>query len=206
MIEHIHRVLKEPLPGETAHMKFAPLGRNVRIKALKENPAPKLSAVCLLLYQKEGDYYFVLTKRHTYNGAHSGQISFPGGKKEESDSDLRFTALRETEEEIGVNSTMVSVLGELSQIYIPPSGFLVQPYVGYVAHPIQFIPNDYEVNKILEVPLSYLLDSTRQTSSIIDMRGHGIEVPCFNFDNEIVWGATAMILSEFKEVLKVFYK
>ena len=163
---------------------------------------PKIAAVQILLYTKQESIYFPLMKRTEYNGPHSGQISLPGGKQEEFDLNLEETAKRETEEELGINRKSMNSLFSLSDLFIPPSNFMVTPYLSYINESPIFSPDDNEVHEILEVPLSDLMDNKlvkskkiKHSSSII------VDTPYFELQNQIVWGATAMILSEFKQLL-----
>lgn len=161
------------------------------------------SAVAILLFPKQDQIQSVLIQRTIYKGAHSGQISFPGGKHEESDHNLSFTAQRELQEELGVESNKIEELGKLSSLVIPVSNFQVQPYIYLSEKQANFIPEKNEVAEIIEFPLEVLFrknitaQSYQNTSS-----GFRIKVPYFNIRKKIVWGATAMILSEFRELLK----
>ena len=145
----------------------------------------------------------LLILRKTYKGVHSNQVAFPGGKEEKSDDGLLTTALRETYEEVGVAPKDITVIKEISEIFIPPSNFMVQPYIGLYRNPKPFVKQDAEVELILEVPVSDFLDDTlvvskkMTTSYAVD-----IEVPAFKLNGYIVWGATAMMMNEIKELLK----
>lgn len=190
------------LPGEEAHAVLSPLKTEVRSLARLQNATPKLSAVSLLLYDKANEPHFVLTKRHVYNGAHSGQISFPGGKKEDFDASHLHTALRETEEEIGVSSQLLTPIAPLTPTYIPPSGFLVYPFVLHLQGEPHFVAQEREVNQILEIKVMDLLHvEALKTTSMELMKGVRTKVPYFDLNGEVVWGATAMILNEFREVV-----
>ncbi len=195
------QLLKQPLPGDLAHRELAPISSSLRIKAYKDNPNPKQSAVCILLYKKYNEMHFVLTKRHVYEGFHSGQISFPGGKKEKEDVNLEQTALRETEEEIGVPRNAIHVFGSLTSVYIPPSGYIVHPYVCMLQEEPIFKPDTFEVYKLLEVGIDQLLSPESLVKRDLKISSGSINVPCFEFDGEIVWGATAMMLNEFRQLL-----
>ena len=146
---------------------------------------------------------FVLILRKTYQGVHSNQVGFPGGRVEEDDRDLEETALRETEEEVGIPQKDIRVIKKMTQIYIPPSNFWVQPYIGLMDKTPVLVPQESEVEAVLEIALEdFLSDSclTRQTLSTSYAKN--IEVPAFLLSGHVVWGATAMMLSEMKEVLK----
>lgn len=200
-IETLIELLKQPLPGDVAHRELTSVAGSIRIKAYNDNPNPKQSAVCILLYKKEDEMRFVLTKRHVYEGFHSGQISFPGGKKEEVDLDLEQTALRETEEEIGVTREKMNIFGSLTSVYVPPSGYIVQPYVAMMTEEPVFKPDSFEVDKLIEVALDKLFKSDCILKRDVETSNGAVNVPCFDFDGEIVWGATAMILNEFRQLL-----
>ena len=164
---------------------------------------PRKAAVLALFYPNEkNETILLLTRRASYKGTHSAQISFPGGKIEESDANLEETALRETFEEIGVASSAIKVIRELTDVYIPPSNFLATPFIGFTDKRPVFILN-HEVDIIIEVPVSDLLeDSHMTTASLSTSYMKKIEVPCFKIDDHIIWGATGMMLSEIKELLK----
>lgn len=205
--KNISKIKKEKLLATDAHIKMAPLERISYMRELKylENN-PRNAAVLMLVYPKNDLAHLALIVRNTYPGVHSSQISFPGGKEEIEDASLEITALRETEEEIGVCSTKIEIIKPFSEIYIPPSNFLVYPYLGYSHEELTFLPNPDEVKRVIELPLRVLLDdsiiiSTKMTTSY----AKNIEVPAFQIDKYIVWGATAMIMSELKEVLKTIY-
>ena len=167
----------------------------------------RAASVLICLYQKRGskDYYFSLIKRPSVRGdKHSGQISLPGGRYEEDDISFQACALRETEEEIGVPRDKVQVIGQLSDLYVFASNFIVYPYVGLLDEYVTFIPDQREVERIIEVPVSYLIDAKTIKYTDLHLReGTLRNVPYYDIDNEIVWGATAMILSEFVYYWKV---
>ena len=141
--------------------------------------------------------------RPTYEGIHSGQISLPGGKYELTDSDLSVTALREAQEEIGVDSKKVRLIGRLSELYIPPSNYIVQPFVGVLETEPAFTPDPKEVERIIEIRLEDLLDEKNKRKKRILLRtGTSILAPCYIIDGNTIWGATAMILSEFREIAR----
>lgn len=162
---------------------------------------PNYAGVVSLLYPKDGEVYMVFILRKTYKGVHSNQIGFPGGRYEDVDQNLLHTALRETEEEIGVSATRIQVLKPLTELYIPPSNFLVHPFLGIVEEEPSFKLQESEVEKIIEIPLSICLDDTNLSTQVIEASyARPVEVPAFNFKGHIVWGATAMILSEVREL------
>jgi len=200
-INRITQKLQEPLPGEVAQLKLEPLTR----KAFEFDPKnlnPKLSSVLILLFPENHKTKLTLIQRPQYDGVHSGQIAFPGGKKEDSDKSLLETALRETFEEIGVEPEKIKIIGKLSQLYIPPSNFLVEPFVGYTDIKPKFIADPVEVSEIIFVDLEELLNESSFQHKEIISRNLKIKVPCYFINEKIIWGATSMILSEFLEVIK----
>ena len=195
--------LEKPLPGIEAHFKLAPYKRLIGKNAREKDPSPKLSAVLALLFPKNNEPHILLTLRNTYKGVHSKQVSFPGGKREKIDTSFEQTALRETEEEIGVKQNKVVVLKKLTEIYIPPSNFFVQPFIGYTDETPNFILQENEVEELIEVPLSnFMDDSIKSFQNLSTSYAKNIKVPVFNLNNQVVWGATAMMLSEVREMLK----
>jgi len=168
------------------------------------DPDARESAVLALLYPNKNEIYTVLMRRHVYEGTHSGQISFPGGKRESLDKDLRETALREANEELAIDKNKVNIIGELTKVYIPPSRFLVSPFLGYVHERPNFIPEASEVSEIIEVPISQFLDVERlkEKYHFIPTLNSNIKIRYFDIDQRVVWGATAMMLSEISELLK----
>lgn len=193
-----------PLPGEEAHRKLAPL---IRINELAEiNIAernPQEAGVMAVFYpDEEALTRLVLILRKAYKGVHSNQIGFPGGRVEETDRDLQDTALRETEEEVGIPQNDILVVKKLSRLYIPPSNFWVQPYLGIVESTPVMIPQESEVEEILEVKLSDFLDDRNIISQKLSTSyAKNIEVPAYKLNGYIVWGATGMMLSEIRELL-----
>ena len=203
-LKHIETVKNTKLPGIEAQFKLAPkLRLNYNVKKIKAND-PKIAAVLALFYPNQNnEVTLLLTKRANYNGTHSGQISFPGGKVEQSDLNLKQTALRETYEEVGIIDEDIEVIREFTEVYIPPSNFLVTPFIGIIYNKPVFKVNS-EVAKIIEVPFSKLIDETSIGSiKITNSYMKETSVPCFKIDDSIIWGATAMILSEIREVLKI---
>jgi len=203
-LKYIETLKNTKLPGIEAQFKLAPkLRLNYNVKKIKAND-PKIAAVLALFYPNQNnEVTLLLTKRANYNGTHSGQISFPGGKVEQSDLNLKQTALRETYEEVGIIDEDIEVIREFTEVYIPPSNFLVTPFIGIIYNKPVFKVNS-EVAKIIEVPFSKLIDETSIGSiKITNSYMKETSVPCFKIDDSIIWGATAMILSEIREVLKI---
>ncbi|MDG1328236.1 MAG: CoA pyrophosphatase [Flavobacteriaceae bacterium] len=201
----IVKIKKMKLPGAVAHFKMAP---KERIRQLREianvkNSGRKAGVLALFYPSKYQQTMLALILRKTYNGVHSAQIGFPGGKLEPTDGSLKNTALRETEEEIGVKQNKVVILKKLTEVYIPPSNFFVQPFLGYTNETPKFILQENEVEKLIEVPLSnFMDDSIKSFQNLSTSYAKNIKVPVFNLSNQVVWGATAMMLSEVREMLK----
>jgi 8-oxo-dGTP pyrophosphatase MutT (NUDIX family) len=195
----IRAALQKPLPGLAAQLKLAP---EYRIESLRAAPpaGARAAGVLLLLYPHDGAWHFPLMKRVEDGLTHGGQISLPGGSQEAGES-LQATALREACEEIGAACAGVEVLGQLSPIYIPPSNFLVTPTVGYANRRPDFRCDSREVAELIEVPLSALFDPQVMKREPWTLRGTTVEVPFYQVGLHKVWGATAMILSEFSMLL-----
>jgi 8-oxo-dGTP pyrophosphatase MutT (NUDIX family) len=196
--------METSLPASEAHYKMAPLERIESMKNLEiEGKNPKIAAVMMLFYPKNGATHLVLIVRNSYEGVHSAQIAFPGGKFELSDENFESTALRETYEEIGIHPENIEIVMPFTNLYIQPSNFMVYPYLGICRQEIIFVPDENEVANIIELPLSDFLNEDLIVSvNISNSYAKNIEVPAFKINEHIVWGATAMMLSELKEVLK----
>lgn len=190
------------LPGEAAQKLMLPqLEQQDRFNQHLISRA-RPSAVIIMFYPFKGRIYFPLIQRPFYAGAHSGQISLPGGKKEQHDQDLIDTALRETEEEIGVKVKKEQILGCLSTLFVPVSNFNIWPMVAAVEATPAFKPDPVEVANIIQCPLNHLLDPGNVKATTITTRSNlKINAPYFSIQEQIVWGATAMILSELKAIL-----
>lgn len=198
------KIREIPKPGLTAQLKMAPPQRFGTKKTLLEVPdSVRYAAVMMLLYPSDDDHiHFCLIQRPVYDGKHSGQISFPGGKKEKTDRDFWITALRETEEEIGIDRNKIEYLTQLSSTYIPPSNFYVYPYLAYTHSRPEFTAEQGEVDHVIEVPLFDLLHEKSMTEGKIKASySDEITVPMFVFNRYEVWGATAMILAEARELI-----
>lgn len=199
----LQHALAQDLPGREAQLKMSPLPVDWRRFSLDAPATAKKSAVLLLFYPEASGVYFPLIKRPSYAGAHSGQVSFPGGKVEPDDPDLVYTALREAEEEIGIDPGKVEVLGRLTDLYIPTSNFLVSPVLGFLEETPRFIPEAREVERIIPTAMSMVgQPQIRQRTYVPIGEGGQVETPYFALDGEVVWGATAMILSELLQLLE----
>lgn len=162
---------------------------------------PRQGAVLLLLYPRQETTYLVLTRRRDDLNAHAGQISFPGGRRERLET-LQEAALRETQEEVGIHPAGVNILGQLTPLYIWPSDFEVHPFVGWYEQTPLFVPQPAEVAEILEVPLQILLAGETRRQETWERSGVSLDVPFYHIGTHKVWGATAMMLSEFVERLR----
>lgn len=201
-IERLRDRLGAPLPGEEAQFCMAPLARPRMKEALAAAPEVRQSAVLILFFPVQDDWRIVLMKRPDYDGTHSGQISIPGGRLEQGES-YRQAAFREFSEEIGVDVPCCNLLGNLSELFIPPSNYLVQPFVGYVAERPDYVPDPVEVESIIELSVERLMqEETVQRGRVLLSSGVWIESPYYEVAGHMVWGATAMILSELKAVLR----
>lgn len=203
-LSKLESALQNELPGMRAHEEMSPLHRPLDSRLITDYDRYRKSAVSVILYEEANTLHFVLIQRPVYEGTHGGQISFPGGKLEETDSDLEHTARRETQEEIGIQLTKNQLLGSLSTVFIPVSQFIVQPFVYFLEEKPIFIPDQREVAEIIHPPLIHLLDSaSKQTKSMDVASGVRMKnVPYFQLSNKTVWGATALILNELKWLLK----
>ncbi len=207
-LEFVPQFVAVALPGVVAQQKMIPLERIEGLKNINfEEKKPRNAAVMMLIYPKEGKTHLVLMVRNSYNGVHSAQISFPGGKFETEDVVFENTALRETFEEIGVLPNKIQVLRSFTELYIAPSNFMVYPFLGICTEEIAFVADPKEVASIIELPLSvFLNDDLLFEAPIATSYAKSVIVPAFKIGDHIVWGATAMMLSELKEVLLAGFK
>lgn len=192
----------EDLPGWQAQYKMSP-----QFRMKPDDSAPylknaRMGGVLIAFYPHNNDIYTVLIKRPVYKGVHSGQVAFPGGKQEEGDHDIIHTALREAEEEVGISKDSVEVLSTLTELYIPPSNFLVTPVIGITLERPHFVPQQREVDAILEVPVHQLLDEKIVgIKEVTPREGVTFNTPYFDVNGHTIWGATAMMISELNAVL-----
>ncbi|MGG7035966.1 MAG: NUDIX hydrolase [Flavobacterium sp.] len=203
-VKYVPKIEKEKLLAAQAHIKMAPRERIAAMEKVNlQSVNPKKAAVMILMYPKNNKTHLVLILRNSYPSVHSSQIAFPGGKVEPTDSSLQETALRETHEEIGVDPEKIEIIRPFSEIYIPPSNFLVFPFLGISKTELTFKPQLDEVADIIEFSITDFLDEkTVVMKKMNTSYAYDIEVPTFKISDHYVWGATAMILSEFKEVMK----
>lgn len=202
-IEQLKTRLKQPLPGEEAQYLMAPISRLQNKYLSPEIYNPKKSAVLILLFPEKEFIKTVFIERPVYEGVHSGQVAFPGGKFEESDMDLKQTALRETFEEIGIRPDTINVIGKLTDLYINPSNFLVSPFIGYVNESPDFIMDPHEVQKIVTYNLFDLNNTAiRSEKEITFSGGFTLKTPYYDIEGLTVWGATAMMISELNALVE----
>jgi 8-oxo-dGTP pyrophosphatase MutT (NUDIX family) len=202
-IHSLEQRLQQPLPGMEAQFKMASQFRLPSDLEFYDLSKARKGAVLILLYPHEDKINTILTLRPSYDGVHSGQVSFPGGKLDPEDENLAAAALREAEEEVGLNRNNIKLIGNLSNLYIPPSNFLVSPFVGIMNKKPVLIKNEREVEKIIEVPITYFLDESIKGKKMITPREFvTFEAPYYDVEGHTVWGATAMILSEMMELIK----
>lgn len=194
-----------PLPGLEAQLQMA---SGVRVKAARsyrpDISKARIGAVLIPVFRDDhGILRTVLMKRPDYDGTHAGQVSFPGGKVEKTDDDLIQTALREAHEEVNIRPDQVHVIGQLTELYIPPSNFLVHPFLGVLNEPPTLIPDAHEVQSIHTPEIAYLLrDDIVSEKDIRLSSGFTMRTPYFEVDGHTVWGATAMIIAELKEIFR----
>ncbi|MEN8138141.1 MAG: CoA pyrophosphatase [Bacteroidota bacterium] len=202
LYDRVKKIDSDKLPGQESQFKMVP---SIRPKISWEEvyeTKPTLASVLLLVYPDgEDNSKFVLIQRKEYNGAHSAQISLPGGKLEEDENELE-AALRETYEEIGVDSGEIEVVTPLSKVWVSPSKFLVTPFLGILKEKPSFVKDSYEVEEIIEVNMTEFLDDTCICEEIVSSNYvQNLKVPAFRLGDRVVWGATAMILSEFRDAV-----
>lgn len=202
LIENLTKRLMQALPSALAHdpLRAIPIGHVV--PKFEHKLPPKPGSVLILLYEENGRIRFPLIKRPEYPGAHGGQISLPGGKAELGEDPIE-TALREGEEEIGILPSSIKVIGRLSEFFVIPSNFLVTPVVAATNDPPLFIPDPYEVERIIIGNLTDLLrEDAVRSKEILAAGQYRMLAPHFEIEEEVVWGATAMILNELRFVLQ----
>lgn len=199
-ISTLEQKLTEPLPGLISHKKYMHAGRLNRANIVPDNV--RKSAVLILIYPYNNKAYFPLILRPQYDGRHGGQMALPGGKAEPNDESLIRTALREAQEEIGIKAIDVQVIGELTDVYIPISNFIVHPVVGYIDYKPDFFPDAREVDKIYLTDIEDVMRGGEIVSKEILVGKQRIAVPGFEIQDSWVWGATSLILSELSDVLK----
>jgi 8-oxo-dGTP pyrophosphatase MutT (NUDIX family) len=199
-IEETKRRLSAPLPGLPAQLRMSTRPRTSREDHRHAHP-PKEGAVLILLYPVEGQLFFPLTRRTENVAHHKGQISLPGGARDNGDGSFWQVAVREAEEELAVEGGMITCLCALTPLYIPSSNFDIHPFVGHVPTRPAFRLNLLEVAELIEMPLDLLLDPAAKQQETRSVRGQTVQVPLYRYHSHQIWGATAMVLSEFEAML-----
>lgn len=202
-LQYVPKLIEAKLPAFDAHIKMAPIERLESLKNINIDKKPRIAAVMMLFYPKNDTVHLVLIVRNSYEGIHSAQIAFPGGKYELEDENFAETALRETHEEVGIHPEKIEIIKPFTELYIPPSNFMVHPFLGISKEELVFVAQASEVANIIELPLTVFLDDalvvdTNLSTSYAD----NINIPAFKIEDHIVWGATAMMMSELKDVLR----
>jgi len=200
LLDRIARGLREPLPGIPAQLSMAVDPRPGHKPYYEVEETCRKAGVLVLLYRRDGRLYVLLTLRTDRVLHHRGQVSFPGGEQHPGES-IEATALRETEEEIGLDLSAVRILGRLTPLYVPPSNYCVYPTVAFFPSDPEFHPQPDEVAEVIEVPLADLADPASVRRESWDLGGRRADVPYFAAAGHRIWGATAMILSEFVALL-----
>lgn len=205
-IKSVSKIKNLNLPGEDSQFKMSPPFRKDLIEDNREKMkyAKKAGVMALFYPDLNIETHLILILRKTYKGVHSAQVGFPGGKYEDDDPNLEYTALRETQEEVGVRMDTVEVLKPMTPLYIPPSNFTVAPFVGITHQTPNFIKQDEEVEDLIEVKITdFLSDGNSIDTKVMTSYNLELEVPAFKLNGHVVWGATAMMLSELKDLLKM---
>ena len=199
-ITQLKITINKDLPGEESHQKMRVIyDQSIELPFSEINSIP--AAVLILLYLADNEIYFFLTKRTDELKHHKGQISLPGGTQEGNEK-LIDTALRETQEEIGINKTSISIIGTITPLFVPVTGFMIYPFIGYSLNKLNPKPDPVEVATIFSVNISDLLNKENRTTEQRNIRGYDVQVPYFKLNDYQVWGATSMILSEFRDLIK----
>lgn len=198
----LEKGLSGALPGTWAQELMRAVPKGTPFPTFKFGKPPRPGGVMIMLYEKDDKILFPLTKRPPYSGIHGGQVSLPGGKAEPGEDPVA-AALREGWEEVGVRPDQLSILGKLSPFHVIPSNFIIQPVVAFSDRVLHFVPDHHEVERVLVADLEALMEPSAVIHREIVVRGQfRVMAPCFDVEGETVWGATAMILSELREVIR----
>ncbi|WP_306643070.1 NUDIX hydrolase [Sanyastnella coralliicola] len=200
--DRIQSAFAQDLPGAKAHQAIMSYARDGASEVRAKGESFREGGVLALVYPKDNIAHLNFILRPTYDGVHSGQVAFPGGKREDADRDLEDTALREANEEVGIIPQKVDVIGSLTEVYIPPSNFIVRPYLAIAEERPDFIADEREVEAILEYPLEAFLHASSITQERISIPNLGnVKVGAFKPGEHVIWGATAMMLAELRQML-----
>lgn len=199
--ETLRTEIQKALPGTDVQWQMASSDRMVRNFPRIPGPDAREAAVLIILYPDKGSVYTLFMQRHNYDGIHGGQISFPGGKKELSDDDLIQTALREAQEETGIDPDGISVIGKLTPLFIPVSNMYVTPVVGWINEKPAFNLQPEEVVFLIDADVKILLDPAVIKTKPFEIRGEQLYIKYFDNDGHVIWGATAMILNELLTII-----
>ena len=203
--QELKHKLTGPLKGMNSHLKMAPKHRiSDYMNEQKMVVNAQKSAVMILFFQEDNVLKMIVIRRSVYVGIHSGQIAFPGGRYEEEDGDVRVTALREIEEEIGISEEKIEIIGRLSDIYVPPSNFLISVFVGHLAEKPQYKIDEREVDEVIEIPFSDFFKPyvIKQKDFYVNSIKAVSNAPYFDVTNAEIWGASAMVICELLDILK----
>ena len=203
-IQQIKQRIKQELPGQVSHLKMAPANRIHELKNQEKKILnAQKSAVMLLLFNEQNKLKVIFIRRSFYVGIHAGQIAFPGGRYEDFDIEIKNTALREIEEEIGLHSENIEVIGRISDIYVPPSNFLISVFVGYLPQKPQYKIDEREVNEIIEIELSEFFkeNSIIEKEFVVPSTNSKVLAPYYKVGNIELWGASAMVMCEFLDII-----
>ena len=204
-IDMLRRAFQKPLPGLEGQKQMLPKTRNL-VRPDEKSCDFQLSAVMIVLFMNEGELHTIFTIRSEQLSQHKGQISFPGGKYDDEDRTLEHTALRETNEELRMDTSNIKIIGQLTDLFIPHSNFRVSPFIGFMEEIPTISPNEAEVQGVIYATVESLLDPSNINKGTFGTRD-GIEItaPYFNIQGKRIWGATAMITAELVVILKELY-
>lgn len=197
--ERLRKALSGALPGHPGQALMAPSNRLRINRDIKLDSV--LSSVLLCIYPYGDEWYICFMKRTRNLSVHSGQISFPGGKYERDDIIMAYTAIREAKEELNIDCNEKNIVGTLSSLFVPPSKSYIHPYVACLNEAPDFKPDPTEVDEIIEVSLNVLFDPLTKRKGYREINGEQVIIPYYSVDKHQIWGATAMILSEFEQIL-----
>jgi 8-oxo-dGTP pyrophosphatase MutT (NUDIX family) len=212
LITKLKNNLKNELPGINSWKRMAvksekdgileseSLEKYERILSKEKLASMKKAAVLLALFKKNNEWYFPLIKRPMHERNHPGQIALPGGAKEE-DEKLNYTAIREAFEEVGIKTESVDIIGKLTPLPVPVSGYLIYPFIGILKKEPKWILNEDEVDELIITKVSELVNTDNYYSEIWELHGNKVEVPHFRINDHVIWGATASVLSEFIDLI-----